>query len=275
MKRVIRFAAAGSFGLIVGTATAGLCRDDFEPNGVNPSCHPTYGYHQTCWRQFPLLPPCNVCQECRPDGAVTSCDNGNCQPSQQPATIPLSPQPQTVQSPGVPAGAMTGRYGTPSPGPMPSSTPMQNSVPVQGSLPLQTATPLPGMSSGMSRYGSPPQTVPAGPVTGGRYQTVPSAVPPAPVGGVPATGAPAGLPPVPGTAPRSSGLYIPAQSMALPGGGRYGGVSAASSQGSVRTATQTRLQPATSAAGLRYPVQPRSVSTQLLAAPLLRRPGTR
>ena len=49
-------------------AAAFLCMTRVSPAGLRccdpprayciPSCHPTWGYHQTCWRRFPPLQPC-------------------------------------------------------------------------------------------------------------------------------------------------------------------------------------------------------------------------
>lgn len=44
-----------------------------------PECHPTWGHHQTCWRQFPPLQPCCGWGEyCAPNAAPQSCQT--CQP---------------------------------------------------------------------------------------------------------------------------------------------------------------------------------------------------
>ncbi len=48
-------------------AAAGMFRKS-QPERVqiSPACHPTFGYHQTCWRRFPALPPCDhpACDRC-------------------------------------------------------------------------------------------------------------------------------------------------------------------------------------------------------------------
>lgn len=286
MKRVLQFAAAGSVSLMIGGSTvAGLfhkCEKD-ERCQINPACHPTYGYHQTCWRRFPPLPPCESCESCQTGLAAPLCQDGNCQPGTilQPPAIPLQPQPDPTALPEptmLPGTA--GRYGTPHiTTPLPPAQNLSTSRYQGGSSPAQP--PLPG---GGGRYQAGPgfSGPPAAPLTGPHSAPLPPRPTPAlsPADGT--LNGPAGLPAIPGNAPRSSGLYIPSQSMTLPGGGRYGRISATQeiSQPAVPTATptiQVPVHPAThSPSGInhRYPIRPRPAATKLLAAPLLKRPGT-
>lgn len=284
MKRVLQFAAAGSVSLMIGGSTiAGLFHkcDKDERCQINPACHPTYGYHQTCWRRFPPLPPCNNCESCQTGQAAPLCQDGSCQPATtlQPPAIPLQPHPEPVVVPGT-----SDRYGMPH-----SSTPLP---PVQNlptsryqTSPSQPPQPVPGFSGNSGRYQAGPGfsgAAPVAPLTGPPSAPLPPQ--PAPTSS-PANGSlngPAGLPAIPGNAPRSSGLYIPSQSMTLPGGGRYGRISApATQQISQPTARPQMIQVpvhsathTTSGINHRYPIRPRPAETKLLAAPLLKRPGS-
>ncbi len=64
VKHAVLSAAAGSVLLLSGNLVlAGDHLIEFEPDRpqISPGCQPNWGFHQTCWRRFPSLPPCNEC----------------------------------------------------------------------------------------------------------------------------------------------------------------------------------------------------------------------
>ena len=218
LKRIIHLAATGSIGLMIGghAVTAGLFdKCDDERTKVSPACHPTFGYHQTCWRQFPPLPPCNSCDTCQ-DG---NCQDGNCQiPIYQPQAMAPIPQPNPAFSPDMQSGRYHSGHSA-MPGSMPPGGHEVLSSP--GPFPMETSQPVMGGHSTGSRYGQGPSatgnSIPA-PVSP-MMQTPPAA---------PSNhGSPIPLPPVP-SAPNhhSTGLFLPSQALAQPqtvtGNGRYG-----------------------------------------------------
>ena len=81
-----------------------------------PECHPTWGYHQTCWRQFPPLQPCcgwgSYCPAngaCQPNGTCQSCQAGGMPPNSvvQNAYAPGTPAPSEIfMAPQPPATAI-------------------------------------------------------------------------------------------------------------------------------------------------------------------------
>ena len=58
--------------LFASTSVADLCCNNNKRPRISPACHPTWGYHQTCWRRFPCLEPCvgwgDMCDVCPPQG---------------------------------------------------------------------------------------------------------------------------------------------------------------------------------------------------------------
>lgn len=58
---VKRLTATAAFGLLTATSQAGLFCDwhvDHKRPYCSPACDPTWGYNETCWRQFPPTKPC-------------------------------------------------------------------------------------------------------------------------------------------------------------------------------------------------------------------------
>jgi|GEM_PF-3452830 len=207
LKQMLRLAAAGSVGMMIGsqTATAGLfkkCNDD-ERTQVSPACHPTFGYHQTCWRRFPPLPPCDSnCESCH-DG---TCMDGSCQtPIYEPQPMTPMAQPSPVFEPDIHSGRYQGGY-SPVPGPMPGGHEIISSP---GAFPSETSQPVTGGHSAGSRYSQSPTPTPP-------------MLPPPPAA-PPTNTIPPALPPVPGPAnQQSSRLFLPSPPQALSGTGRYG-----------------------------------------------------
>ena len=66
-----KFVAASAL-LFASTSVADLCCNNNKRPRISPACHPTWGYHQTCWRRFPCLEPCvgwgDMCDVCPPQG---------------------------------------------------------------------------------------------------------------------------------------------------------------------------------------------------------------
>ena len=66
--------AATSALLLASTSMADLCCGREDRPQISPACHPTWGYHQTCWRRFPPLEPCvgwgDTCDVCPPQGST-------------------------------------------------------------------------------------------------------------------------------------------------------------------------------------------------------------
>lgn len=265
LKRVIQFAAVASAGLIIGDhLSAGVLSNRREQ--TSPACHPAYGYHQTCWRRFPALPPCDTYGT----GLSSSmCEDGSCQTVPVEITDPMIMEPQAV--PDWQLGGHSGRYSSvQSPVPMNTNSvhnrPDSAAAPLGGPIP-QPLTPAP---TGGGRYQpghsllSPPQPAPL-------PQSIPSTPRPTPVPPSSDSGVttPNALPDIP--TQQSSGLSIPAQGHAFPTSSRYRFASAGTTQQPVRPTTQTVVAE-TAGTHSRYPVRPRRPQTQLLAAPLLKQP---
>lgn len=276
LKRIISFAATATVGLTISgnLMASGLCN---KRQQTSPACHPSFGYHQTCWRRFPNLPPCDTCDPYGTGLSQSICEDGTCQISPNYEPHPMTMGPQTA--PIYPPGAHSGRYGTgQSPIPMDMQSMNMGSV---HNMP-ESASPFGGHSV---------QQLAPTPTTGGRYQSSqdmslsPQPMPlsrplsapmaprpaPAPSGTNSRATEPNGLPQIPTGMHRSSGISIPSQSRVLPGGGRYRSVSA----GTVRQPVQSMNQavaPVIGGTQSRYSGRPRRVHAQLLAAPLLRQP---
>ena len=192
--------AAGAFSLATGPgAFAGLFGDWCAHNSrpwYDPSCEPTWGYHETNWRRYP---------HAGMYGQGSLCPDGTCQPSMtnsliqgQPVAPPMNfqsqpmptyssgpvvtqPQIQTLQIPqnGVqeftPQGAMPSPFEAPDAA-IPNATPdqilpplnggqnmnMHSNPPVNGgSAPAMNEVPLPlPATNGMSQPNSDPNGLP-------------------------------------------------------------------------------------------------------------------
>ncbi len=213
-KQIIHLAAAGSVGLMMSgqAATAGIFKKcDDERTQVSPACHPTFGYHQTCWRRFPPLPPCDSnCESCQ-DG---TCMDGSCQtPIYQPQPMIPMAQPGPAFTPDIHSGRYQSGHSS-VPVPMPGGPAIMNSP---GAFPMESSQPGFGGNSASSRYGQTPAT------TGNTNPTPLSPIMPTPPGAQPNHSAPPALPPVPSPAnQQSSRLFLPSQPQAVSGTGRYG-----------------------------------------------------
>lgn len=208
MKRIFRFAVVGSAGLILGSSvSAGLRHcDEPEREQINPACSPAWGYHQTCWRRFPYLPPCNVCPDCQTGGSSQSSPHSTdgsfqFEPIEQPSPAPVVPQSEPVPQPDpVPhqgSAATSGRYGGHAVMPAPQMTTPNMTPSWQNASPMM-------MSPGMT----PGATTPAPP---SQY----------------------------------SGHAYPTQPLALPGGGRYHRTAAPAAPPSLHMTGQARQVPST------------------------------
>ena len=277
-KRLIRLVTAGSIGLMIGShaLSAGLFdRDNEERTKVSPACHPTFGYHQTCWRQFSPLPPCHSCN---------TCQDGSCE---TPLYQPQLTGPLTHPGPVFPADIHSGRYHN-------GHSAMSGAIPPGGSqvmsthgpIPIQTPQPVIGERSGSKHYGqgssTPDNGIPS-------PMSAPSLAPPG-------HGVSPPLPPVPGPADhQSTPRFLPSRASIQPqtvtGYGRYGiparAVSASVQPAMPQRGYQTRTTPRSnryrSVSQPRYPAlsnQPahsrvRATTTQLtqpVTAPFLKLP---
>lgn len=245
IKRMIHWAAAGSVGLTIGGAA--FAGDVGRPDHTSPACHPTYGYHQTCWRRFPALPPYKTCDTCDQGMAQSLRTGGNCQvpPLQQPQAQPMGMQPSPM-----PVHGGHSMYNGAAPIPAPLADPAFQSMPP--AVPPADAAPVPlpqsASTTGRSQSHMASPVLVRPPATQSNVSAqfaqppihmYPETTRPVPV---PDT-APAandhnlGLPPIPSVTSRSSGLSIPALSRVLPGSGRHRTVSGASNRLPVRTAS--------------------------------------
>jgi len=163
-KTIFRFTVLGFVGLMISSpaAVSGLFgkshKKEEQRAQVSPACHPTYGYHQTCWRRFPALPPCENCDTC----PTATCHDGNCE---LPPVFPHPVSPVPLQEAPFTPSLNSGRYGASMSAPTrsaPMSLPANFGSAVAGNsaepakavqqFPVQ----IPGMASG--RYG---QALPA------------------------------------------------------------------------------------------------------------------
>lgn len=182
IKRNLCFGLAAAFVLFLNTRAldAGIFNKKSHKSReqVSPACHPTFGYHQTRWRRFPSLPPCDDCNTCPAGTCQTgSSQTGSCRNDNCPASV-HQPQPVTASSAGWPSPTQGGRCLVPSTSSM------------RASPSPQTAHPVP-YSSGEPPYSSmpasPPAVSPAAPPTLPAPSAAPAAAPPVPP--VPSKGA--------------------------------------------------------------------------------------
>ncbi|MFO0428004.1 MAG: hypothetical protein ACK526_15670, partial [Planctomyces sp.] len=238
VRRLVRSTAAGSVILLSSlTVDAGGHLGHREPERpqVSAGCQPMWGFNQTCWRQFPPVPPC---------------DNS-----------PLDPAGNAFQSSGIyvpqshpgmnVSGSPTGAWET---GPSDNSWSVLPPSQAGSVEPMATGSGIPSgryaPETQLPRASSPSVTMPPG--FSNQIQS-PPAIPFSPGGPSAVPQVPGNLPPLPGSlapipestlpphqsryapsgnryAPRPSGLLVPAESLALPaatqGGnlvsGRYG-----------------------------------------------------
>jgi hypothetical protein len=208
LRRILRTAATGTvlFGLTVPVTAGDICEKDERPT-IPAACQPNWGFHQTCWKRMPPVPPCTTgfCDGSylqstmdpgmtgevwtQGDGSTLyTPHSGVYVPGQTAGSSPISILPQSVN--GRYAAPSSGIQGVPAPG-MPSiMTPSLNPATAVPQVPEGIVPPeaiLPSNSAPI------PQPLPA-----------PQAIPQSELPPLPAL--PNALPPVPGQA-----FYRPGQ----------------------------------------------------------------
>jgi hypothetical protein len=99
LTRAKQFTALATFSLLAQTSVwAGDLGNLHQSRPQhNPSCEPAFGFHQTCWRRIPSIPPCTT--QMGPACGTASCSTGQCsltQPVQSPYPTSAFTQPQTT-----------------------------------------------------------------------------------------------------------------------------------------------------------------------------------
>ncbi len=205
---VFRSAAAGSLLVIsTGLACGGhLFRHDPDRPVVSPACHPAWGYHQTCWRRFAPVPPCDGCG---------SHDSGNFSDQGTQSSLYV-PQPgvivpqyiQPTQS--LPLSVLPGQHaGNSSMGSVPSVAPST----ISPSATVPPLPPEPGMSAPSILQPQSVQPVPGNlpPLPSGLQPKPDYTTPPAPQPGLQQSryGSPSWIP----QNTMSSGIILPQQTL--------------------------------------------------------------
>lgn len=149
-KRLIRqLTATAAFGLLTATSQAGLFCDwncGHKRPYCTPACHPTWGYHETCWRQFPPTKPCTDwgahCSACATGDTYNYGNTANpgINANMPHSSVPMVP---AMQQPQV-GGMMQQPLMIQQPGQNPQmfGGPMNNAVP-QGNWNAYNANPAP------------------------------------------------------------------------------------------------------------------------------------
>ena len=208
LRRLLRTAATGPvlLGLTVPVTAGDICEKDDRPT-IPAACQPNWGFHQTCWKRMPPVPPCTTgfCDGSylqstvdpgmtgevwtQGDGSTLyTPHSGVYMPGHSSGSSPISILPQSV----------TGRYAAPSTGMSGAPTPGMPSIMAPA---LSPVTPVPQIPDGVV----PPEAI-LSPVTPSIPQapgTTPQPLP-APQA-IPQSELPP-LPPLPGQA-----FYRPAQ----------------------------------------------------------------
>ncbi|MBL8813795.1 MAG: hypothetical protein JNM43_26745 [Planctomycetaceae bacterium] len=200
LRRLLRSAATGTvlLGLTVPATAGDICEKKDERPTVQAGCLPNWGFHQTCWKRMPPVPPCTTgfCDSSFMGGTVdpgmtgevwTQSDgstlytpqSGVYVPGQSASSSPVSILPPSVQ----------GRY-APSTGAMPGMTApgLPSIVPPT----LSPVTPVPQVPEGVVAPEAilPPAAVPAVPALPGPQVPVQGIPVPQPIPG-------GALPPLP------------------------------------------------------------------------------
>ena len=243
IKRNLCFGLAAAFVLFLNTRAldAGTFNKKSRKSReqVSPAHHPTFGYHQTRWRRFPCLPPCDNCNAC-PAG---TCKTGSCQDGNDRASIcqPQHIRPFTAPSIGWSSPTQGSRYLAPSISPMTASPSPQ------------TAHPVPHSS------GEP------------NYSSVPAALPPVPPVSSQGAQSQTFLPTQPATSGTGAGRYRMAAQSTRPAAVYPQAVSrqitSTSPAGPSRTASKGRYRM------IGAPAQPVPVHTQPMALPVPSNPS--
>lgn len=195
-------------GLTVPVSAGDICEKDDRPT-IPAACQPNWGFHQTCWKRMPPVPPCTTgfCEGSYLQNTMDPGMTGEVWTQGDGAALYT---PHTgVYVPGQPTGSspvsilppsVTGRYAAPASG-MPGA--VAPGVPGIMAPALSPVSPVPQVPDGIVAPEAilPPNTAPA-PIP----QSLPSpqAIPHGDLPPLPAP--PNGLPPVPGQA-----FYRPTQ----------------------------------------------------------------
>ena len=218
LRRLLRSAATGTvlLGLTVPATAGDICEKNDDRPTVQAGCLPNWGFHQTCWKRMPPVPPCTTgfCDgsylsgQMQPgmtgevwtqsDGAtIYTPQSGVYVPGQSLSSAPISVLPQSVQ----------GRYSAPATGSLNSgSTPGMTvpGMPAMAPPALSPVTPVPQVPEGIVAPEAilPPVAVPGGQVIPGPAPVPVQGLPlpqPLPSGDLPPLPAPPnGVPAVPG-----------------------------------------------------------------------------
>ena len=134
IKITKQLVALATFSLLIQLSALGAQKTKFPKQRPqhNPSCDTTFGFHHTCWRRIPSVPPCTSATQCGVSQFVDSQNNsGLSVPSAVPATTysPALPAPvadsffsdQPGSNPAFAHGT-TARYGSVQPLPQSTST---------------------------------------------------------------------------------------------------------------------------------------------------------
>lgn len=106
--------ALGFVLMMDGSAGSDLFRSRKNRVTIYPGCSPTWGYHQTCWKQFPPVAECDTCSTC--NSGMAEGIPGMTIPNSQwangvnvPGSMESLPVPQLQYSPGH-SGPASSRY---------------------------------------------------------------------------------------------------------------------------------------------------------------------
>lgn len=215
LRRLLRTAATGTvlLGLTVPVTAGDICEKG-DRLTIPAACQPNWGFHQTCWKRMPPVPPCTTgfCDGSylqstvdpgmtgevwtQGDGsALYTPHAGVYVPNQATGSSPLSILPQSV----------TGRYAAPSTGMSGAPAPGMPSIMAPA---LSPVTPVPQVPEGVVPPEAivPPATAPVPQFQGTTPQPLPApqAIPQSELPPLPPL--PNALPPLPGEA-----FYRPAQ----------------------------------------------------------------
>lgn len=186
----IRGKTAGAFLLLSGTAALAGHHHPFnkEPTRpyMSPACLPAWGHHQTCWKRFPPVPPCEPNGSCplpagtwenapgntfgmMPQGELSIPQGGPVYPPMMNESLM---SPQAFPAPMTPGNALL-----PVPDPAlstpPHSLPSANyrsTVPESApAMPQPPAPPLPGLPSQLPPQPTAPLPADPGPQSQSRY----------------------------------------------------------------------------------------------------------
>ena len=170
VKRILFSAAAGSlFMLSNGIVLAGHpFKSEPDRPQVSPGCQPNWGYHQTCWKRFGPLVPCDNCdmnyvhQDSSPSGSF-----GIYTPQSQfdgsqvvhSSNLPMSVLPSNANGSTGTLGGNTGVMSMPNQPGIPLPVPQTPSVPSPLPTPLRTPVP-PVLQDQLNPMPAPPTGLP-------------------------------------------------------------------------------------------------------------------